>query len=49
MTDDSKALPTGGAIAKHSLWAIAFSVSPGSFSREKSERIEGRLRSTPYG
>ncbi|MBU6346843.1 MAG: hypothetical protein KGR70_16460 [Cyanobacteria bacterium REEB494] len=28
---------------------IAFSVPPDSFSRENSECIERRLRSTPYG
>ena len=36
-------------IAKHSRRAIAFSVPPGSFSREKSECVEGRLHYTPYG
>ncbi|MGJ0606704.1 hypothetical protein [Cylindrospermopsis raciborskii] len=44
-------------IAQHSLRVIAFSVPPGSFSREKPERVDerlrsthdGRLRSTPYG
>jgi hypothetical protein len=46
-----------GAIAQHFLREIAlyflseiaFSVPPGSFSRENSECVEGRLRSTPYG
>ncbi|MGJ0608019.1 hypothetical protein [Cylindrospermopsis raciborskii] len=28
---------------------IAFSVPPGSFSREKPERVDKRLRSTPFG
>ncbi|OBU76401.1 hypothetical protein [Cylindrospermopsis raciborskii] len=37
------------AIAKHSLWAIAFSVPPGSFSRENSEGVEGRSHCTPDG
>ncbi|WP_235678274.1 hypothetical protein [Cylindrospermopsis curvispora] len=37
------------AIAKHSLREIAFSVPPGSFSREKPERVDKRLRSTPFG
>ena len=37
---------SGRAIAKHSLREITFSVPPDSFSRENSERVEGRLRST---
>ncbi|QNP28889.1 hypothetical protein [Cylindrospermopsis curvispora] len=37
------------AIAKHSLRDLAFSVPPGSFSREKPERVDKRLRSTPFG
>ncbi|WP_235678275.1 hypothetical protein [Cylindrospermopsis curvispora] len=37
------------AIAKHSLRDLAFSVPPDSFSRENSECIERRSRSTPYG
>ncbi|BAZ89970.1 hypothetical protein NIES932_14550 [Raphidiopsis curvata NIES-932] len=36
-------------IAKHSRRAIAFSVPPGSFSREKPERVDKRSRSIPYG
>ncbi|MBU6346976.1 MAG: hypothetical protein KGR70_17220 [Cyanobacteria bacterium REEB494] len=36
-------------IAQHSLRVIAFSVPPGSFSREKPERVDERLRSTPFG